>query len=83
MTDYPTFQPNDYSVSIKHRNHGEKPWQWNINVAGKSKSMMQSGFYTTMSEAMKAGKAALAEVRAKCDLSDGEPAAEAFKRLNS
>jgi hypothetical protein len=56
--------PLDYTVAIKNRGHTSKPWRWEINVAGKSKPVRQSNFYETMSEATRAGKAALAVIRA-------------------
>ena len=56
--------PLDYTLAIKNRGHTSKPWRWEINVAGKSKPVRQSNFYETMSEATRAGKAALAEIRA-------------------
>jgi hypothetical protein len=56
--------PLDYTVAIKNRGHASKPWRWEINVAGKSKPVRQSNFYETMSEATRAGKAALAVIRA-------------------
>ena len=36
-----------------------------VGVAGKSKPVLQSNFFETMSEATRSGKAALAELRAK------------------
>jgi hypothetical protein len=42
-----------------------KPWRWEIYVAGKSKPVLQSDFFESMSEATRSGKAALAEFRAK------------------
>ena len=56
--------PLDYTLAIKNRGHTSKPWRWEINVAGKSKPVRQSNCYETMSEATRAGKAALAEIRA-------------------
>jgi hypothetical protein len=60
-----SFNPSDYTVAIKHRGRPLKPWQWEINAAGKSKAVLQSGFIETMSEATRSGKMALAEFRAK------------------
>jgi hypothetical protein len=56
---------SDYSLSIKNRGRAPKPWRWEISVAGKSKPVLQSGFFETMSEATRSGKAALAGIRAK------------------
>jgi hypothetical protein len=64
MGKAPAIDPLDYTVAIKNRGHASKPWRWEINVAGKSKPVRQSNFYETMSEATRAGKAALAEIRA-------------------
>jgi hypothetical protein len=60
-----SFSPSDYTLAIKNRGRPAKPWRWEINVAGKSKAMLQSDFFETMSAAIRAGKAALAELRAK------------------
>jgi hypothetical protein len=57
--------PSDYTVAIKDRGRPSKPWRWEIYVAGKSKPVLQSDFFGTMSEATRSGKAALAELRAK------------------
>ena len=56
--------PLDHTLAIKNRGHTSKPWRWEINVAGKSKPARQSNFYETMSEATRAGEAALVEIRA-------------------
>jgi hypothetical protein len=56
---------NEYSVAIKNEGRPPKPWRWKIYEAGKSKRFRQSEFFETMSEATRAGKAALAEIRAK------------------
>lgn len=57
--------PSDYTLAIKNRGRPPKPWRWEIYVAGKSKPVLQSDFFETMSEATRAGKAALAEFRAR------------------
>jgi hypothetical protein len=58
-------QPLDYSLAIKNRGQSSKPWRWEIYEAGKRKAVVQSEFFETMSEATRAGKAALAELRAQ------------------
>jgi hypothetical protein len=60
-----SFNPSDYSLAIKNRGRSPKPWKWEINAAGKSKAVVQSAFFETMSEATRAGKMALAQFRAK------------------
>jgi hypothetical protein len=57
--------PSDYTLAIKNRGRPPKPWRWEIYVAGKSKPVLQSDFFESMSEATRSGKAALAEFRAK------------------
>jgi hypothetical protein len=54
----------EYTLAIKNRGRPPKPWRWEIYEAGKSKPARQSDFFETMSEATRAGKAALAELRA-------------------
>ena len=54
----------DYTLAIKNRGRPPKPWRWEIYVAGKSKPVQQSEFFETMSDATRAGKVALAELRA-------------------
>ena len=56
--------PSDYTLAIKNRGRPSKPWRWEIYVAGKSKPVLQSDFFETMSKATRSGKAALAEFRA-------------------
>ena len=56
--------PFDYSLAIKNRGRPPRSWQWEIYEAGKSKAVRQSDFFETMSEATRAGKAALAKLRA-------------------
>jgi len=65
MENSSSFNPSDYTVAIKNRGRPTKPWCWEINVAGKSKAVLQSAFFETMSAATRAGKMALAEFRAK------------------
>jgi hypothetical protein len=59
-----TLSPFDYTLAIKNKGRPPKPWRWEIYAAGKSKPVQQSDFFETMSEATRAGKAALAELRA-------------------
>lgn len=55
----------DYALAIKNKGRPPKPWRWEIYTAGKSKPVQKSGFFETMSEAIRTGKAALAELQAK------------------
>jgi hypothetical protein len=57
--------PSDCTLAIKNRGRPPKPWRWEIYVAGKSKPVVQSDFFESMSEATRSGKTALAEFRAK------------------
>lgn len=59
-----SFNPSDYTLAIKNKGRPPKPWRWEIYAAGKSKPVQQSDFFETMSEATRAGKAALLELRA-------------------
>ena len=56
--------PFDYGLAIKNRGRPPRCWRWEIYEAGKSKAVRQSDFFGTMSEATRAGKAALSELRA-------------------
>jgi hypothetical protein len=64
MEKTPPFNPLDYTLAIKNKGRPPKSWRWEIYAAGKSKPARQSEFFETMSEATRAGKAALAELRA-------------------
>jgi hypothetical protein len=64
MTSNLPFRREDYNLAIMKRGRDNKPWRWEICVAGKNKPAMQSEFFETMSEATRAGKAALAALRA-------------------
>ena len=64
MEKTPSFNPFDYTLAIKNRGRAPRPWRWEIYAAGKSKPVRQSDFFETMSEATRAGKAALAQLRA-------------------
>jgi hypothetical protein len=65
MEQTPPFDPDDYRLAIKNRGKPPKPWRWEIFVAGKNKPVLLSEFFETMSEATRAGKAALAQFRDK------------------
>ena len=65
MENRPSFNPSDYNIAVKNQGRAPKPWRWEICVAGKKKPVAQSEFFETMSEATRAGKAALAEFRAR------------------
>jgi hypothetical protein len=56
-------KPVDYSLAVKNKGRPPKSWRWEIYAAGKSKPVRQSEFFGTMSEAVRTGKAALAEIR--------------------
>ena len=56
---------SDYSFAVKKTGTVSKPWRWEVYVAGKRKPVLQSGFFETMSEAARAGKAALTELRSR------------------
>ena len=71
MDDMSPFDPLDYTLAVKHRGGPAKPWRWEIGAPGKSKAILQSELFATMSEASRAGKAALAELRGKSR--PGEP----------
>jgi hypothetical protein len=64
MEKIQTFNPSDYTLAIKNKGRPPKSWRWEIYAAGKSKPVRQSEFFETMSEATRAGKVALAELRA-------------------
>jgi hypothetical protein len=64
MEKAPSFNPVDYTLAIKNKGRPPKSWRWEIYAAGKSKPVRQSEFFETMSEATRAGKMALAEIRA-------------------
>ena len=58
-----SFDPFDCTLAIKNKGRAPKPWRWEIYAAGKAKAVQQSDFFETMSEATRAGKVALAELR--------------------
>jgi hypothetical protein len=50
----------DFSVAVKRRGDSPKPWRWEIYRAGRSSPIGRSEiFFETMTEAGRAGKAAL------------------------
>ena len=64
MDKAPSLNPFDYTLAIKNKGRPPRPWRWEIYAAGKSKPVRQSDFFETMSAATRAGKAALAQLRA-------------------
>jgi hypothetical protein len=64
MEKVPAFDSSDFTLAIKNKGRPPRSWRWEIYAAGKSKPVRQSEFFETMSEATRAGKAALAELRA-------------------
>jgi len=61
METTPSFDPADYRLAIKNRGRPPRPWRWEIYVAGKNKPVFRSNFFESMSEATRAGKAALSD----------------------
>jgi hypothetical protein len=54
---------SDFSVVVKNRAPGQKPWRWEIYRAGRRSAIEYSAaFYETMTEANRAGKKALAQM---------------------
>lgn len=64
MEKSPLFNSFEYTLAIKNKGRPPKSWRWEIYAAGKRKPVQQSDFFETMSEATRAGKAALAALRA-------------------
>jgi hypothetical protein len=60
----PPPEPNDFTLAIRNAGRPPKSWRWEIYTAGKSKAVQQSEFFATMAEATRAGKLALAKIRA-------------------
>jgi hypothetical protein len=51
---------DDFSVVVKNRAPPPKPWRWEIYRAGRTSPIEHSGiFFESMTEANRAGKAAL------------------------
>jgi hypothetical protein len=65
METMPCLDTSDYSLAVKNKGRPPRPWRWEIYAAGKSKPVRQSEFFETMSEATRAGKLALAELRGR------------------
>lgn len=66
MSDDIKIMPADYSVVVKRRDPGAKPWRWEIWVAGKSRHIERSEQpFASMSEATREGRAALKTFLAK------------------
>jgi hypothetical protein len=73
MSEHDDIFPSDYSVVVKRRVTGDKPWKWEIWVAGKSRPVARAeGSFASMAEATREGKAAL-----KTFLSERFPSAAA------
>jgi hypothetical protein len=64
MEKIQSFDPADFTLAIKNKGRPPRSWRWEIYAAGKSKTVQESEFFETMSEATRAGKAALAKLRA-------------------
>ena len=57
------FDPEDFSFVVKMRGAPPKPWAWEIHRARKSGPVERSPvFYTSMGEAVREGKKALASI---------------------
>ena len=57
------FDPEDFSFVVKMRGAPPKPWAWEIHRARKSGPVERSSvFYTSMAEAVREGKKALARI---------------------
>ena len=60
MSDETELEPGDFHIAVKRRDYTDTPWRWEIWAAGKTRAVAQSAAdFTTMSEAMKQGKAEL------------------------
>jgi hypothetical protein len=64
MEKIQSFDSFDYTLAVKNKGRPPLSWRWEIYAAGKRKPVQQSDFFATMSEATRAGKAALAKIRA-------------------
>ena len=65
MDTLPWLKPSDFTLAIKNRGKAPHLWRWEIHVAGKKNPVLQSGFFGSMSEATREGKAALAVLKAR------------------
>ena len=59
MTDDTKLEPCDFHICVKRREFMATAWRWEIWAAGKKSGQRSEEHYTTVSEAMKRGKAAL------------------------
>jgi hypothetical protein len=58
-----TIDPDEYKLAIKKRGTVARPWRWEIYAPCKSTPVQASDFFQTMSEATRAGKMALSQLR--------------------
>ena len=72
----PNFDPDDYSMVVKHRAHPPKPWRWEIYCADLRQAIERARvFFESRAKASLEGKEALArliERRSKED-TDADP----------
>lgn len=55
-----TSERPDFSVVVKNRGRPSAPWRWEIYRSGRNSAVKRSeGFFSTMTEADRAGKKAL------------------------
>ena len=55
-----SFEHQDFSVVIKNRGRASAPWRWEIYRSGRNSAVKRSeAFFSTMTEADRAGKKAL------------------------
>jgi len=60
-------QSDDFSVVVKSRGRPPNPWRWEIYRAGRNSPVKQSEVYfSTMTEANRAGKKALGLFLSNC-----------------
>ena len=64
---YPMIDHTDFSVVVKNRAPPPKPWRWEIYRAGRTSPIEKSeAFFETITEANRAGKAALGLLLSEC-----------------
>jgi hypothetical protein len=64
---YTMFDHTDFSVVVKNRAPPPKPWRWEIYRAGRTSPIEKSeAFFETITEANRAGKAALGLLLSEC-----------------
>ena len=64
---YPMIDHADFSVVVKNRAPPPKPWRWEIYRAGRTSPIEKSeAFFETITEANRAGKAALGLLLSEC-----------------